>query len=751
MRDADAGARSDDSSDHCAKVEASECLTCQSSAPWQSMLTEEDLESEAERLIWKGIESGQLVDRRVGDPERDDPAHGGSWGHERTVRAELLIELLTTQRQPSRQPPRALRLYGARITGNLDLAAATLLCPLVLEECHLEAPLTLDAAGAPSIRLAGSSVQSISGRQLETRGNLTLDRVTAKKLDLEGVHVGGRLSMNGATLHEGGLVGYGGVQVDGDILCREVTAEGRMSLAGAEIGGKLDFGGAELHQDLDLSGVDVGGSLSFDRATLHGCLIAQGLRVGRSMFCRVVDGQRFRATGELRLAGAHIGGVLSFNGARLSNENGPALSADGLRVDRDVSCQNITAKGEVRISGAHVGGQLLFDGARLCKNLIAYGLRVDGSMFCRERFTAGGDVGLTGAHVGARLSFAGATLEQALIAERLQVDWNMLCQNITVKGDVCLLDAHVGGQLSFDGATLTSVLNLEGACVEGDVRLLFSQPPPRTIDLSGSRLGRLFDSEKTWPAALKLRGCVYASVEAREDAREHADCEKGRRPDGKDVPTKVPSAGGQGKTLSLARGWSRVQRRGSPDVERRLRWIKLAEDSQLDETTAAGYAPQPYTQLMAVYRQEGRDSDARRVGYQRERHRRGQLDFLSKSWNFFLQWTVRYGYTPLLALGWLAVLVVAGTLVFSSFHNHGQLVIGPFHSHGRLVAVKSHHSPFVASIYTLDRLIPVVSFGLRDAFAPTGAAQWWAFAYTLLGWVLTIAVVAGLTAAVRRD
>jgi hypothetical protein len=57
----------------------------------------------------------------------------------------------------------------------------------------------------------------------------------------------------------------------------------------------------------------------------------------------------------------------------------------------------------------------------------------------------------------------------------------------------------------------------------------------------------------------------------------------------------------------------------------------------------------------------------------------------------------------------------------------------------------------VALIYTLDRLIPVVSFGLRDAFAASGAAQWLAFAYTLLGWLLTVAVLAGLNAAVRRD
>jgi hypothetical protein len=86
------------------------------------------------------------------------------------------------------------------------------------------------------------------------------------------------------------------------------------------------------------------------------------------------------------------------------------------------------------------------------------------------------------------------------------------------------------------------------------------------------------------------------------------------------------------------------------------------------------------------------------------------------------------------------MLVVVGALVFSSFHTDG-----------RLTAVNDDHPPFVATIYTLDRLIPVVSFGLRDAFTPRGAAQWWAFAYTMLGWTLSVAVVAGLNAAVRRD
>jgi hypothetical protein len=40
-----------------------------------------------------------------------------------------------------------------------------------------------------------------------------------------------------------------------------------------------------------------------------------------------------RATDAVYLAGAHIGGILEFMGATLSNDSGPALDADGLQVD----------------------------------------------------------------------------------------------------------------------------------------------------------------------------------------------------------------------------------------------------------------------------------------------------------------------------------------------------------------------------------------------------------------------------------
>jgi len=80
------------------------------------------------------------------------------------------------------------------------------------------------------------------------------------------------------------------------------------------------------------------------------------------MFCQT----GFDAQGEVRLLGAHIAGQLSFDGAKLTNKDARALSADGLKVDQGMLCQTgFVAQGEVRLSGAHIAGQLGFNGAKL--------------------------------------------------------------------------------------------------------------------------------------------------------------------------------------------------------------------------------------------------------------------------------------------------------------------------------------------------------------------------------------------------
>jgi hypothetical protein len=134
-----------------------------------------------ERAVWEAVETGRLVDLRVGDPEHDDPARGAAWDADRQVRAQLLHELLTGISKTKDTPPRALRLAGAWITGALDLEAVTLLCPLLLRGCYVDRSITLEEARAPALRLPGCHVASLHADQLETRGNVELDEGSPPK------------------------------------------------------------------------------------------------------------------------------------------------------------------------------------------------------------------------------------------------------------------------------------------------------------------------------------------------------------------------------------------------------------------------------------------------------------------------------------------------------------------------------------------------------------------------------------------
>ncbi len=207
----------------------------------------------------------------------------------------------------------------------------------------------------------------------------------------------------------------------------------------------------------------------------------------------VLLGDGFLATGQgdygaVRLLGAHVKGQLNFNGARLTNETGPALIGDGLRVDGDVFGGGfvVTGHGElgaVRLPGAHIIGQLNLNGAELANQdgpaLIGDGLHVDGGLVLAEGFTATGHytrgaVRLPGAHISGQLNLDGAALVNpagpALIGDHLDVDGGVYLDGFTATGHgedgaVRLPDAHITGQLNLDRAELT---NRAGPALIGD-------------------------------------------------------------------------------------------------------------------------------------------------------------------------------------------------------------------------------------------------------------------------------------------
>jgi hypothetical protein len=285
---------------------------------------------------------GELVDLRTGDSDSDDPAYGESWSAARSLRAEILVDLITAAVESAAARPRAIKVRGARLTGALNLEACTLSCPLLLQNCYFEEPINMNEATAIAVRLEGSYVLGLTAKWLRTVGNLNLDDgfVANGLVDLLGAHIGGQLNFSGARLinHSGVALQADDLTVDQTVFFRDgFMADGELRLRGAHIGAQLNFRGAHL--------INPGGV----------ALRAGRLHVDDDVLCR--DG--FVAEGEVSLSGAYIGGQFTLGGARLVNPGGNAMSAMRLTVGEDMFCRDgFTAEGAMFLYGAKIGGRL---------------------------------------------------------------------------------------------------------------------------------------------------------------------------------------------------------------------------------------------------------------------------------------------------------------------------------------------------------------------------------------------------------
>lgn len=182
-----------------------------------------------------------------------------------------------------------------------------------------------------------------------------------------------------------------------------------IQLSHARIVGRLDLELVDTQARLDLRSCVVDEPIQLDTARLRRLdlsgsriesLHADGLQVDGVL--SLMDG--FHAIGggsegSVRLIGARIGGSLAMTDARLANRSGPALIADGLRVDGVVFLGGLRAAavsgdGTVLLLGAHIRGNLEMDGGQLINEsgpaLIADGLTVEGAVFLSGGFRAVG-------------------------------------------------------------------------------------------------------------------------------------------------------------------------------------------------------------------------------------------------------------------------------------------------------------------------------------------------------------------------
>ncbi|UIX33343.1 oxidoreductase [Streptomyces sp. GQFP] len=473
-----------------------------------------------------------------------------------------------------------------------------------------------------------------------------------------------------------------------------------LRLTGARITGRLDLRFAEIAVPVVLT------DCRFDEApqlrgartrelVITGCDLPGLIADTAQIDARLVL-SRCQLTGPLVLTRAQINGDLDLSDTTITAPGGEAISAVHATVGGDALCTNLTVDGGFRLSGASIDGEFALDGAALRNPgghaLDAYHVRITEDFTFHPGFSAEGRIILSGATVGAGLGFCGARLSNAgdiaLEAIDVTVSRNIdLGRGLTVEGGIKLDGTRIGTELSFRDATLT---------------LTLTHPEGTALSLRATQ-ARETD--------LRTRLPIDGTVDARNA---HLGTLY-------DAPDTWPA------DLRLAETRYDALANPLPAAER-VRWIRRTGD---------GYLPQPYEQLAAAYRKLGHEDEARTVLLARQRHRRTTLAPHVRVWGYVQDAAVGYGYRPLRAGLWLLALLVCGALYF-----------GP-HPPAPLEAGKAPQ--FNAVFYTLDLLVPIITFGQESAFAPRDTGQWLAYTLIASGWILATTVTAGISRAISRQ
>ncbi|WP_030662668.1 hypothetical protein [Streptomyces cellulosae] len=421
------------------------------------------------------------------------------------------------------------------------------------------------------------------------------------------------------------------------------------------------------------------------------------LRLAGARVTGMLDLQYATIDHPVRLRHCHFDAAPRFYACRLRELNLsesalPGLTAQAVRVDGVLRMTRARFRGPVRLGGAQLAGSLYMESADISgpdaqEPVLQLNQAAIGNDLWAPGLRAEGEVRLTGASVAGSVN-----LNEARLAcpGRPALD----AETLTVQGDALMRQARVRGWIGLRGARIGGRLDLSYADLEN--------PGGAALRASSCTVGELWLRRATpMRGTLNLRRTTMEALFLEPEA----------------VPEEVLLSDLVYTTLTP-----------HEPAERRLPMLERDGD---------GYVPHAYEQLTASYLRIGDDHAARLVQLAKQRRHRGTLPWYGRLWGHVQDATVGYGFRPLRACGWLLSLLAAGSLAYALHHPRP------------LKAAEAPH--FNPVFYTLDLLLPVISFGQEGAFAPDGWYQTLSYALVIAGWVLATTVFAGVTRTVSRQ
>lgn len=468
-------------------------------------------------------------------------------------------------------------------------------------------------------------------------------------------------------------------------------------------GASVDFRTAD--DEDTMQGADWGRERTVRAAVLRALLLngplddgeIPALRLGGARISGVLDLQYGTIDHAIRLSDCFFEDVPMLYASRLRqlNLSGsvlPGLAAATVRVEGILQMTGCRFTGPVRLGGAQVAGALFLDRTEITPPDTEWpALRLShaaiGDNLWASELRTHGEVTLNGTSIA-----GSATLDDARLSNPGSVALD--AQTLVVEGDFHMRRMHTRGWIGLRGARITGRLDLSYAHL--------SNPGDAALRASSCTIGELW-LRKSPPmeGTLNLRRAQIEVLFLEPEV----------------VPGDVLLNGLVYTTLTP-----------HEPAERRL--PMLNKDSE-------GYLPHGYEQLTAAYLRVGDDHAARVVQLTKLRRHRRTLPWYGRVWGHLQEVTVGYGFRPMLAGVWLLSLLAVGSAAYSLHHPR---------------PLKASEAPdFNPVFFTLDLLLPVISFGQEGAFAPKGWYQTLSYALVIAGWILATTVFAGVSRTVSRQ
>ena len=557
----------------------------------------------------------------------------------------------------------------------------------------------------------------ILDENLPRQGVFAIRVIVLGKLNLEYANIEHRIYLQGCIFTE-------------DVNFHSASVRSVLSFNGSTFMAEGDFSAIEVGEDLFINEVEFLGPANFSHAD-----IGDQLSANKAKFLNEEVEVKFHGikANSIFIKGALFLGQVDFGMAEIkfnldakpqepkelaqpkvkSEFKGSAMFRT-INVGGAVFVNEAQFHGQVDFAHARVGGSFEANGAQfLCKQGKANfnSLRVDGNAHFIEGVRFKGPADFTRLNVNGTVSFDNAIFYSTVTISGSRIGHQLGAKKASFLNKKNVADfrgINVDAGIFFQGATFECALNISDATLGAFVieDLLVGE--------DGSVIPFLALERTVVSGILRLRSARLGLFAARDL---------------------------KARTIELFD--VTLHELGEPDLEgmtydRISIWKKGAEDLEFfrEFLERARYSRQPYQQMAQFFRQKGEVGSWRRILIDMHWRERGHKPLHGQLWNWIKYIFIGYGHRPWLVLLWALAVVFIGY-----YYAFTPSSIDPGSSH----IVVNYGNRL---LYSVSTLLPVVRLPIEKAWTvkPNASFAWtWAHIQPILGWLLAVFGVAGLT------